>query len=124
MVLLKLVYISNILVAGYIGISSIFFPRFAAATIFQNSYQSSDLLRLVGCLWSAIAILSLLGLFRPITFSPVLLLQLIYKGTWLLVVAIPAIKNEQAYPSGMAAFFLIWVLVLPWVIPWEEWTNS
>jgi hypothetical protein len=27
------------------------------------------------------------------------------------------------YPSGMALFFLVWVLVLPFVIPWTEWTR-
>ncbi len=123
MIAIKLVYIANIIVAGYIGITSLFFPKLSSATIFQNTYQATDIIRLVGCLWLAIAVLSLLGLWRPITFSPVLLLQLVYKGSWLLVVAIPAIKNNQSYPSGMATFFLVWVLVLPFVIPWTEWTR-
>ena len=123
MTLIKLVYIANIIVAGYIGITSLFFPKLSSATIFQNLYQTTDIIRLVGCLWFAIAILSLFGLWRPMTFSPVLLLQLIYKGSWLLVVAIPAIKNNQTYPSGMATFFLVWVLVLPFVIPWTGLTK-
>jgi hypothetical protein len=123
MTTIKLIYIANIIVAGWIGITSLFFPKLSSATIFQNSYQTTDIIRLVGCLWLAIAILSVLGLWRPLTFSPVLLLQLIYKGSWLLVVAIPAIKNNQPYPSGMATFFFVWVLVLPFVIPWTEWTR-
>jgi hypothetical protein len=123
MMAIKLIYIANIIVAGWIGITSLFFPKLSSATIFQNLYQTTDIIRLVGCLWLAIAILSVLGIWRPLTFSPVLLLQLIYKGSWLLVVAIPAIKNNQAYPSGMATFFLAWVLVLPFVIPWTEWTR-
>lgn len=120
MTALKLVYIANIIVAGYIGITSLFFPKLSSVTIFQNSYQTTDVIRLVGCLWLAIAILSVLGLWRPVTFSPVLLLQVIYKASWLLVVAIPAIKNNENYPSGMATFFSVWVLVLPFVIPWSE----
>lgn len=123
MTALKIIYIANILVAGYIGVTSLFFPKVSSATIFQNSYQTTDLIRLVGCLWLAIAVLSVLGLWRPITFSPVLLLQLIYKGSWLLVVALPSIRHNLAYPSGMAAFFLVWVLVLPFVIPWSEWMK-
>jgi hypothetical protein len=125
MMAIKLIYIANIIIAGWIGITSLFFPKLSSATIFQNSYQATDVIRLVGCLWLAIAILSVLGLWRPLTFSPVLLLQLIYKGLWLLVVAIPAIKNNQPYPSGMATFFLVlvFVLVLPFVIPWTEWTR-
>jgi hypothetical protein len=123
MTAIKLVYIANIIVAGWIGITSLFFSKLSSATIFQNSYQTTDIIRLVGCLWLAIAILSVLGLWRPMTFSPVLLLQLIYKSSWLLVVAIPAIKNNQPYPSGMATFFLVWVLLLPFVIPWTEWVK-
>ncbi len=123
MIALKIIYIANIIVAGWISITSVFNPNKAATTVFQNAYQPTEVIRLVGCLWLAIAILSILGLWRPISFSPILLVQLIYKGTWLLVVALPAIKNNQPYPSGMAMFFLIWVLVLPFIIPWAEWTR-
>ena len=123
MIALKLIYIANIIVAGWISITSIFFPKIAATSIFQDSYESSDLIRLVGCLWLSIAILSVLGLWRPIQFSPILLVQLIYKGTWLLIVALPAIKTQSSYPSGMAGFFLVWCLILPFVIPWSEWLK-
>ena len=123
MTTLKIIYIANIIVAGWIGITSLFFPKLSSATIFQNSYQTTDIIRLVGCLWLAIAILSVLGFLRPLTFSPVLLLQLIYKGTWLLVVAVPAIKNHNSYPAGMVIFFLVWVLILPFVVPWTEWIR-
>lgn len=120
---LKIIYAANIIVAGWISITSLFFPKLSAATVFSNAYQPTEIIRLVGCLWLAIAVLSLLGLWWPLTCSPVLLLQLIYKGTWLLVVAIPAIRNHQPYPAGMALFFLIWCLVLPFVIPWSDWTK-
>ncbi len=123
MIVLKIIYIANIIVAGWISITSVFNPNKAALTVFQNAYQPTEVIRLVGCLWLAIAILSILGLWRPISFSPILLVQLIYKGTWLLVVALPAIRNNQPYPIGMALFFLIWVLVLPFIIPWTEWTK-
>jgi hypothetical protein len=123
MIAIKLIYIANIIVAGWIGISSLFYPKISAATIFQNAYQTTDIIKLVGCLWLAIALLSVLGLWRPLTFSPILLVQLIYKGLWLLVVALPAIRSKQAYPSGMAAFFVVWVLVLPFIIPWNKWID-
>jgi hypothetical protein len=118
MISLYLVYTANCIVAGWIGITALFFPKTAAATIFQQAYIATDVIRLVGSLWLSIAVVSLLGFWRPLAFSPVLVLQLIYKGTWLLVVALPAIKSQQAYPTGMAGFFLVWVLVLPLVIPW------
>jgi hypothetical protein len=120
MIALKIIYIANIIVAGWIGITSLFFPKTSAATIFSGSYQATDVTRLVGCFWLAIAVLSVCGLFKPITFSPILMLQLFYKGAWLLMVAIPAIKNHQHYPNDMAAFFFVWVMVLPFIIPWKE----
>jgi hypothetical protein len=123
MLALKIIYVANIIVAGWISISSLFYPKTASATVFQNAYQPTEMIRLVGCLWLSIAILSVLGLWRPLSFSPILLVQLIYKGTWLLVVALPAIRNNQPYPSGMAVFFLVWVIILPFVIPWSEWKR-
>ncbi len=117
---LKLVYLANILVAGWISISCLFTPRKAVATIFSNAITYSDAIRLVGALWAGIFILSILGMFFPKRMAVVLLFQLVYKGIWLLVVAVPAIFAKKAYPEGMAVFFVIWCLLLPFVIPWKD----
>lgn len=116
---LKIIYLANVLVAGWIGITSLFYPKTAATTVFSNAYQATETIRLVGALWLAIAVLSVFGLWRPVNFSPVLILQLIYKGGWLLVVGIPAMINNTSYPKGMASFFIVWVLILPFIIPWK-----
>ena len=120
---LKVVYLANVIVAGWISINALFFPRTAITTIFSNAYAPTELVRLVGCLWLSIAILSLLGLSKPIVYSPVLLIQLIYKGTWLFFVAFPAMLSGSPYPKAMAIFFLIWVVILPFVIPWKNWLG-
>lgn len=118
--LLKLIYLANILVAGWISLTSLFAPRKAVATVFENTVAYSEAIRLVGALWGAIFLLSILGLWFPKRMAVVLLFQLIYKGSWLLFVALPAVMNDQPYPRGMARFFVIWVVVLPFVIPWSE----
>lgn len=120
MIALKLMYCANILVAGWISITSLFFPEKAAATVFENQFVYSEAIRLVGALWWAIFILSIIGLFFPMQMSLVLLFQLIYKGSWLMFAALPALINNQSYPKGMATFFVIWVIILPFVIPWRE----
>ncbi|MEW7289305.1 hypothetical protein [Aquimarina sp. 2304DJ70-9] len=120
MIGLKIVYLVNILVAGWISITSLFFPRKAALTVFSNAYQYSEVIRLVGSLWGAIFILSILGLFYPKKMALVLVFQLIYKGSWLLFVALPALVHKKSYPDGMAMFFVIWCVALPFVIPWKE----
>lgn len=118
--MLYIIYLANILVAGWISITSLFYPEKAVMTVFENNFAYSESIRLVGALWFAIFILSILGLIFPQKMSLVLVFQLIYKSSWLLFAALPAIMNNQAYPRGMATFFVVWVLVLPFAIPWKE----
>ena len=119
MIAVKIVYLANILVAGWISIRSLFTPKIAQMTIFEQAFEYSEAIRLVGALWWAIFILSILGLFFPRQMSLVLVFQLIYKSSWLLFAALPALLNKGPYPKGMAIFFVIWVTVLPFVIPWR-----
>lgn len=114
--LLRVVYAANVLVAGQIGVTALFAPARAAATVFQGAVEPSEGLRVVGALWLAIAVLSVVGLFSPRAMQPVLLLQIIYKGSWLLVAGIPAWWAGRPVPVGMFWFFVVWVVVLPFVI--------
>lgn len=114
-----LVYLANIIVAGWISITCLFYPKTAQITIFSGAFTYSEAIRLVGALWGAIFILSFLGLFYPQQMRLIFLFQFIYKSLWLLFAALPAILNHQSYPKGMAIFFLIWILLLPFVIPWQ-----
>jgi len=117
---IKVIYIANILVAGWISITSLFFPAVAERSVFGNAFAYSEAIRLVGALWGAIFILSILGLFWPQQMSLVLVFQLIYKASWLLFAALPAIIQSNPYPKGMAVFFVVWVVILPFVIPWQQ----
>ena len=75
---------------------------------------------LVGSLWFAILVLSVLGLFQPLRYSPVLLLQLIYKSLWLAVYVVPRLLRGEVdqVPWGIAGSFALIVIVWPWLIPW------
>ncbi len=120
MMAMRLMFAANILVAGWVGIMSLFFPKTAIATVFTNGFMYSEAIRLVGALWGEIFLLSLIGLFYPEKMSLILVFQLIYKSIWLIFAATPAILEGTPYPKRMAFFFLIWVLVLPFVIPWRS----
>lgn len=121
MIGLNIIYILNIIVAGPIAFSALFYPKNAATTVFGSAYGPNEVMRLVGCFWLAITVLSVLGLWKPIAFAPVLLLQLLYKGTWLLVVGLPALQEGRSFPKTMALFFVVWVVALPFLIPWRIW---
>ncbi|WP_343765739.1 hypothetical protein [Gangjinia marincola] len=56
--------------------------------------------------------------------SLVLVFQVIYKSSWILAVALPAFIQNDPYPKGMAVTFLIWIIVLPFVIPWKAIFNE
>ena len=118
--LMKALYVGNVVVAGWISIASLFWPRTAQATVFSNDFVYSEAIRLVGALWGAVFVLSVLGLFYPRQMSLVFLFQFIYKSAWLLAVALPALLSKQPYPKGMTVFFMVWVLILPFVIPWRD----
>ena len=120
MIAIKIMYAANVIVAGWISISSLFYPKMAQQTIFTNAFAYSEAIRLVGALWFAIFILSVAGLFYPRQMVLVLIFQLIYKSTWLMVAAVPAMIKANPYPKAMVLFFLIWVIILPFVIPWKD----
>ncbi len=114
------IYIANILVTAWISWTCLFLPEKAVHTVFTNGFVYSEAIRLVGALWGGIFVASCLGLFFPYRMSVILLFQLIYKGSWLLFGVLPAILNNHPYPKSMAAFFVFWVVVLPFVIPWTH----
>lgn len=91
MIALKIMYIANIIVAGWISVTALFYPNTAQKTVFTDGFEFSESFRLVGALRFAIFILSILGLFYPKQMSLVFLFQLIYKSLWLLFAALPAI---------------------------------
>jgi len=121
MLALRIIYALNILVAGFVGLSSLFFPRHSSVHVFQNTITPNWAQRIVGCFWTAIATVSVLGLRHPLRFSPVLLIQLLYKGTWLLVIALPMIAEGRLHelPTGMTVFFAVWVIALLLVLPYD-----
>lgn len=46
---LQVVYVANILVAGWISLTCLFFPKVAVSTVFGNAYAYS-----IGCLSEAV----------------------------------------------------------------------
>ena len=116
---MRLMFVANVIVAGSISIACMFYPKTALSSVFTNAFQYSEAFRLVGALWFGIFALSLIGIFHPKQMALVFLFQFIYKFSYLLVGALPAMLNSNPFPKSMSLFFLIWVLILPFVIPWK-----
>jgi hypothetical protein len=71
MILLRIVYLANVLVAGWIGITSLFFPEKAIISVFENAYKNTEIVQLVGALWLGICLVSFLGLYKPNSFTTI-----------------------------------------------------
>lgn len=119
--MIRIIYIVNILIAGIGGLLSIYSERLSAKIIFEQAYSSHPALRMIGALWLGVAILSLLGLWLPKKMSPVLLFQLLYKAMWLFFVALPHFLHPEKgiEPLSLTIFFVVWVIILPFFIPWK-----
>ena len=118
MQVLTFAYWANIVILVPIAVPTIFriFP-----TDEGRMEESRGWRALVGSLWTAILVLSVLGLFAPERYAPVLLLQLVYKSIWLLVYAAPRILRREyaSIPWGITVSFAAIVVVWPFIIPWS-----
>ena len=64
--LMRLVYAANVAVAGTVGTVALFSPPTASAAVFGGAVPANESMRLVGCLWLAVAALSVAG-ERPLS---------------------------------------------------------
>lgn len=116
-------YIFNIIVLIPVGLLTLLGGERGGQLACQNKFPESEGFRtILGSLWTAILIGSVLGLFFPATMSALLLIQVIYKSLWLLVFVMPRLLKGKIseVPSGIALVFLVIVLSYPWVIPWGQ----
>jgi hypothetical protein len=73
------------------------------------------------CMWGAYSLISFIGIIYPLKMLPVVLFEVIYKVTWLVIVAYPLwIKNEliNSPAEGMTNAFL-WVILPIVAMPWR-----
>jgi len=116
---LQIPYILNILILIPIALPTLLDLWDTAQGKFD---ESAGWRVLVGSLWTAILVGSVLGLFAPLVYAPLLLMQVIYKSLWLAVFAIPrlAARRLDEIPWGITVSFVVIVLTYPWVIPWSH----
>lgn len=109
--LLRLAYAANIFILVPV-VWSMFFSG-GTDTVFQGRVTDSEGLRfLVGSLWLAILLCSVAGLAAPALFAPLLVVQIIYKATWLGTWVWPN-RHDPGIPLGISLIFLLIVLVWP-----------
>ena len=116
---LRFAYLANIIILVPVALPTLLGVGDTAQGRFA---ESAGYRQLVGALWTAILLCSLLGLCRPEAFAFVLLLQLIYKSLWLSCYAVPRFVAGRVHeiPPGIALSFLGIVALWPFLIPWRR----
>lgn len=120
---LLLLFSFNIIVLVPIGLLTLLGGERGGQLACQGKFPESEGFRtILGSLWTAILLGSILGLFYPVTMSPMLLIQVIYKTLWLIVFVLPRMQKGRIreVPWGIAIVFLVIVVSYPWVIPWGQ----
>lgn len=111
-------YIANIAILLPIAISTLtrWFPTDQRAFAESEGWR-----KIAGSMWLAILLLSVCGIFYPLQFSAILVMQIIYKSTWLVSYMLPKIFKKQLdqIPWGMSTTFILVVFVYPIFIPWS-----
>jgi len=103
---LRFAYAYTILGAGGTGLVMVLVPGFLPS-LFRMPAQDPILFGVAASVWLAFGILSVAGLRAPITFLPVLLLQLCYKTIWLAGVVLPLVVR-----GGLPAYGVLFTLVM------------
>lgn len=84
----------------------------------ENSWELNQ--GVVQCMLAAFWATSILGLRYPLQMLPVLIWELAWKCTWLIVVAIPLwMRGQMDEPTWAVASAVLWVVIIPFVIPWR-----
>ena len=108
---LKGMYIYTIIIAGFLGVGIIFMPEMIK-TKFPWPVEEPTAFGIVGSVYVAFGLLSILGLRSPLKFVPVLLMQLFYKAIWFIGVFVPLLVtgNFPSYAVPMVIIFVTYII--------------
>jgi hypothetical protein len=91
---IRVIFVVNIIVTGVVGSTALFATSKAPQIVFQEAYESNDSMKMIGAFWIAILVCSAIGLWNPLEFSPVMIIQIIYKGLFLIVEVLPKLIKK------------------------------
>ncbi|HTY90813.1 MAG TPA: hypothetical protein VMC84_06510 [Methanocella sp.] len=108
---LRIMYAYTIVVAGGIGLLYLISPgTFMSLCGFPS--EEPIFAGVAASVWVAFALLAILGLWSPLKFVPVLLMQLTYKLIWFIAVIIPGVigGNLPSYSFPMVVIFATFII--------------
>ena len=118
---LKGMYIYTIVVAGFLGVGIIVMPE-TIKTKFPWPVEEPTAFGIVGSVYVAFGLLSILGLRSPLKFVPILLMQLCYKLVWFIGVLVPLLVTAHfpSYAIPMVIIFATFIIGDLIAIPFSD----
>jgi hypothetical protein len=73
------------------------------------------------CMWGAYSVISFIGIINPLKMLPIVLFEIIYKVTWLVIVAYPLWVNNRltGSPAECMTIAFLWVVLPIVAMPWR-----
>ena len=108
---LKGMYLYTIVGAGGFGLGMLVFPE-VIKSAFRWPVNEPLAFGVIGSVYAAFGLLSLLGLRSPLKFAPLLLLQLCYKSVWFIGVLVPLLITARfpAYGITLLIIFATYII--------------
>jgi hypothetical protein len=108
---IKGMYIYTIVVAGLFGLGIIVVPEMIKSK-FTWPVEEPVAFGIIGSVYMAFGLLSILGLRSPLKFTPILLLQLCYKTIWFIGVVLPlwATAHFPSYAMPTVIIFATFIV--------------
>ena len=122
MTLLQIAYLLDIIVSVPVALTPLIGNAATARSLLGEDLPENRSMRsLLAALWMAILLCLVTGLAYPIVMAPILVLQLLYKSLWIVLFAVPrwASGRHDEVSWKLTAIFATYIVVYPWVIPWE-----
>jgi hypothetical protein len=72
------------------------------------------------CMWAAFSLISFIGIMKPLKMLPIILFEIIYKVTWLIIVAYPLCVNNKLagspaeYTTNVFLLVIMPITFMPW----------
>lgn len=108
---LKGMYVYTIVLSGFLGVGIIVMPEMIK-TKFPWPVEEPTAFGIVGSVYVAFGLTSILGLRSPLKFVPVLLMQLCYKSVWFIGVLVPLLATAHfpSYAIPMVIIFVTYII--------------
>ncbi|MBN1637045.1 MAG: hypothetical protein JW920_11050 [Deltaproteobacteria bacterium] len=108
---LRGMYIYTIVSSGFLGVGIIVMPEVIKRK-FPWPVEEPTAFGIIGSIYVAFGLLSILGLRSPLKFVPVLLMQLCYKIVWFVGVLVPLLVTAHfpSYAISMVIIFATYIV--------------